>query len=400
MVKYPLTWVGISLYYLSELLPPGLSERAARATLPARWRDKPLNTLIRVLHRPEQVCDEAFIRAAYSLPCLAVDHPDGFMHIEQAPARQCGSLGTSHEIRVIGAGAVPVLPAAIHCPLTAARIERGDNESSLGYRVVVYWAEPGEQWKGLAFDAEHLFSPTDPRLGPGLIPLPNHLVVAIPPAESRGGKRAAMLLDRARARGCYPKRMLSIPINDRTRAALGVRDAAITFPDETDPAIVAAFENLLKALGIAQAAGDDAAARAGTAEAELATQSAEMQTLAEDAAQGRKIARDQALAEAPQFGVKISTADAAKLETADAVREVIVRAKVGAESFDRVPASLRAGYVRGVYDGMRKATTRPAGITTMGAADSAPQLQPGTPSVGRGSATFFGQAAKDSAGQG
>lgn len=394
-VKYPLTWVGVSEYWLSELLPPGLPEAAGRALLPPQWRDKPLRTIVRVLHRPEQVCDETFIRAAYGLPCVAVEHPAGFMHIERAPVRRVGTLGSSHEVRLVGGGEVPVLPAFIDCPLTAARIENGDNESSLGYRCAVWWAAPGETWGGVAYDAEHLFKRGDPRLD-GVDPLPNHLVVAIEPMGSRGGERAAMLLDRRR---CYHRGML-IQCNDRARAALGVRDAALTLPDGVDPQTVETLKTLVAQLETALANGDAAAQRVGEAETALASAQSEMQTLAEDAKRGRQIARDAALAEAPTLGVKIAADVAGKLTTEHQVHEHIVRAHLGSEALDKLPEGMRPAFVAGSLAGLRKAAagtsaagaTRAAGATTAGAADTNPQREPGTPSGSRAAAAFgFGQ---------
>lgn len=393
-VKYPLTWVGVSEYYLMELLPPGVPEAAARAMLPERWRDKSLRSIVRVLHRPEQVCDETFIRAAYGLPCIAVEHPAGFVHIERAPTRRVGTLGSSHEIRVVGPGEVPVLPSYVDCALTAARIEAGDNESSLGYRCAVWWAEPGETWNGLAYDAEHLFKRGDPRLG-GVDPLPNHLVIAIEPLGSRGGERAAMLLDRGRR--CYHRVML-IPCNDRARQALKVRDAALTIPDGIDPAAVETLKSLVAALETALADGDAAAARAGEAETSLAAATSEMQTLAEDAARGRQIARDAALSEAATLGVTIAQADVDKLTTAEAVHDRVVRAKLGTEALDKLPEGQRPAYIAGAMSMLRKAAAKPAGVTRQagatvaGAADSNPQREPGAPSGSRAASLFFGQA--------
>ena len=338
-VRYPISWAGLAEYLLGEVRR-GSSNGGA--DIPAPYCDMPDNTIIRVLHRPEQIAAPSFVQSCFALPLMRGAHASGGLHMLRPgdSEKVVGVFGRDLQMREVGGVQVPTLDAIVTDLQTQVDIANGADESSLSYTCGHDWT--GGTWEGVQYHMEHVLDRTDPRVaeliaraGP---PRGNHCTIALPPGDSRGYRRTAVFMDsRANAHaGRYAERMrftLNAAAARRMPpqilalagvAAGKVADGPITIeiPDSDVQAIATFAANLAAATSQIATGAEEAAAGMAEAQTALSEVSAAMPELEADAAVGRKARLDQVRAEAIGLGCpgdKLGTAD-----NVDAVREAAV----------------------------------------------------------------------------
>lgn len=377
-LRYPISYVGLAEYTLGEIRRSGGGEQ-----IPAPYSAMPDSTVIKVLHRPEQVSCPAFVETCYRLPIMRGEHAAEGLHMLRAgdSSRTVGLLGTALEMREVGGFEVPTLDAAITCPETQRDIEAGADESSLSYVCGHDWT--GGEWQGERYHMEHILDRDDPRIadlvtkqGP---PRANHLTAALRPGESRGYRRTVVFADsRSREPARYAEPML-IPLSaaaaKRLPQALAgyikggrVADGPVTLevPDGDLAAVQAFVTALAGALG-------DVSVAAEASAGQVAQLEAAMPELEADAAFGRQARAEQVRAVATgKLGVPAEKI-ADKL-TADEILEAAVLHTVPSLREHLPPASRAAD---------RRHAIKVAWLARVSAADDAAKLRPTeTPAAG------------------
>lgn len=338
-VRYPISWVGLAEYTLGEVRR---GSHNGGADIPAPYCDMPDNTIIRVLHRPEQVAAPSFVKSCFMLPLMRGVHAAEGLHMLRPgdSEKVVGVFGRDLQMREVNGVQVPTLDAIITDLQTQVDIANGADESSLSYTCGHDWT--GGTWDGIQYHMEHVLDQADPRIaelvarvGP---PRANHCTIALYPGDSRGYRRTAVFLDsRANAHGARYAEPMKFNLNaaaarrmpPQILALAGipagkVADGPITIeiPDSDVPAIAAFAQALAAATSQIATGAEEAAAGLAEAQAQLAELSAAMPELEADAAVGRKARLDQARAEAIGLGCPADKLTAA--DSVDAVREVAV----------------------------------------------------------------------------
>jgi hypothetical protein len=302
MQEYPLSWLGVRGYQVQEI---GLSR------LPPRFANAAPDSMVRVLHTPDEICKEAFIRTAYQAPCVQAWHPEQY-HSRYSPVEICGMLGTSHRLVDTPLGQVPVVPAGIYAARAQDAIRGGADGSSLSYAYSLRWAEQlGDMRCGdkvfravQDYDVMHVMGTV------------NHMVVACSVNAARGklASSARLIFDcDTRPALCYgPAMRINIP--DKAAKAIA-RDMTVEIPDDTPRPVVDLLQVLVT--GIQQAidqrdgmAGQVAAAEesVNTMQEQVAAADLLLFTHRQQAIREMiKVAADLGVKVAPKFKVDMAT---------------------------------------------------------------------------------------------
>lgn len=336
-LRYPITWIDLAEYTLGEIRRSG-----GAANMPEQYRSMPDNTVIKVLHRPEQAAAPSFVQSCYNLPLMRGVHASDGLHMLRKgdSSKVVGLFGRTMEIRNIGGNPTPTLDAAIHDLETQLEIEAGADESSLSYTCGHDWT--GGVWKGVPYQMEHVLDDADPRIAALILkqgsPRGNHCTIALRPGDSRGYRRTVLHLDtcgvphgggyaepmrftlNAAAAKRMPAPILALAGVTGGRTADGPITVEIA---DSDIAAVNAFATAL-AQATSEIASSAEASAATVAEqgAALGALQAGMPELEADAAEGRAARLEKFRAVAVSIGTPADKLAAA--DTVDAAREVAV----------------------------------------------------------------------------